>query len=315
MSYVATEITGIGDPFVYYEDGCYYMYATSSGDGIYVWKGGEPNRLEKSGLCYKKENSFGDGNFWAPEVIKRADGKYIMHFTARCRKCKGQRIGVALSDSPEGPFTDVFDGSPMFDFGYAAIDASCLADDDGKFYLYYVRDCWDNVIDGVHTSQIYAAELDETLTRFVSEPLLIATPEGEWETHEYPAACVNDVDDVIQRGERYRFLWNEGPSVIKREGRYYLTYSVNCFDSKYYAVGAAVADKPLGPFVKYGEPALSFIEGQLSGPGHNSFFTDKNGTLMSAFHCHSVYDRRNGDRRFCYCPVVFCDGKLKFLYK
>lgn len=47
-------------------------------------------------------------------------------------------------------------------------------------------------------------------------------------------------------------LWNEGPEMIKHGGRYYLTYSGNCFAGSAYSVGYAVASEPLGPFVKAG---------------------------------------------------------------
>ena len=49
----------------------------------------------------------------------------------------------------------------------------------------------------------------------------------------------------------------EGPSLLKRNGVYYLIYSANHFRSQDYAVGYATATSPLGPWKKYdGNPIL-----------------------------------------------------------
>ncbi len=315
MKYISTEITDIGDPFILCENGVYYLYATSSADGFFVWKGKNLADLKKVGFCYKKERSFGYGCFWAPEVVKRADGKYIMHFTARDRVDGRLRTGVAVASSPEGEFVDVREGKPMFDCGTDTIDASCFTDDDGKSYLYFVKDCSSNIIDGIHTSQIFVSRLSDDLTSLVGEEKLIASPWQGWESQSLPACCMTELRKNGEKQGEF-FVWNEGPSVIKNENKYYLTYSANCYDSKLYSVGAAVADSPLGPFEKRSDnPIMTYIEGEMSGPGHNSFFTDNEGKLMCAFHIHTDYHAPSGNRRFCYCPIAFTDGKLKLLYK
>lgn len=317
MKYVSTDITRIGDPFVLYENGTYYMYATHDNKGISFWKGSSPDKLKYAGICYPKEDSFGYECFWAPEVVKRADGKFIMHFTARDRKDGILRTGAAVADSPEGVFRDAVAGEAMFDIGTATIDASCLTDGDGKAYLFFVKDCSTNVINGVHTSQIFAAELSADLTKLAGEPVLIAEPSQKWETKSLPAPCMGLIEEFAQKGEKTAFLWNEGPSVIKHGGKYYLTYSANCYDSRFYSVGYAVAENPLGPYEKYeNNPVMSYIEGELSGPGHNSFFKDEKGETLCAFHAHTNYGKPSGDRRYCYCKIMFGkDGVLHLLYK
>src|SRR5687767_10678919 len=44
------------------------------------------------------------GRTWAPEVLPLTDGRWAMYYTARCTASNRQAIGVALADSPEGPF-------------------------------------------------------------------------------------------------------------------------------------------------------------------------------------------------------------------
>lgn len=72
---------------------------------------------------------------------------------------------------------------------------------------------------------------------------------------------------------------------MRRDGRYYLYYSANYFAGKEYSVGVAVADHPLGPYVKQeNNPILDYVEedGQVlvSGPGHNSFFESEMNCLQ-----------------------------------
>lgn len=294
MRFIKTNVTGIGDPFVIRQPEGYYMYATSSTEGFKVFFSADLKSWDDLGLCYRKDDSWGYKDFWAPEVVRRGDGKFVMHFTARSRLKDSLRIGVAVADSPRGPFVDP--GKPMFDLGYAVIDPSLFTDDDGKSYLYFVRDCSENVIDGVHTSQIYAAPVDDTLTALTADPVLLTTPDAAWETALSP-----------------EWRWNEGPSVIRRGNVYYMTYSVNCFDSREYSVGYATAKDPLGPFVKAAEnPVLKYAEGEYSGPGHNSFFTDSDRKLMTAFHIHTCYEAPSGDRTACIAAVALENGRLSF---
>lgn len=295
---IVTDVTDIGDPFVLNYKGVYYMYATSSKEGFKVWKSHDLKNWRDCGLCYFKEDSFGYMDFWAPEVTVRRDGKLVMHFTAKDKTSNGLRIGVAVADSPLGVFRDVYRGKPMFDLGYSVIDAHCFTDDDGKSYLYYVRDVSDNVQNGIHKSEIYVSPLSDSLTELTAEGKMVLTPSGEEETTLNPT-----------------WQWNEGPFVLKHGDRYYLNYSYNVFDSKYYSVGVAESDSPTGGFVKTNRYLLRYTP-TLSGPGHNSYFTDNDGQLWCAFHVHTRYDSPSGDRTACLAPAYFdSDGRLFVRYK
>lgn len=308
MNIVKTDITGIGDPFVLYHEGFYYMYATSASEGFNVWYGTDLKNLSLHGLCYYAPDSFGINCFWAPEVIRRYDGKFVMHFSARDKESKGLRIGVAVADSPLGPFIDVYN-KPMFDYGYSTIDATCFTDDDGNSYLYYSRDCSDNIVGGIHMSRIYGVKLDKSLTRVISDPVLLLEPVKPWETKLYTAPLASLLDEWIHKDLREYYLWNEAPYVVKRDGIYYMTYSANCFDSRYYGIGLALGKSPLGEFVKYDEPICQLIEGDTCGVGHSMFFRDDERDYI-AYHCHTDATRPSGDRRFCYSEVEIGDGKI-----
>ena len=293
---IMTDVTGIGDPFVLTVGDAYYMYATSAPDGFLYYTSKDLVNWKREGYCYKN-SSWGENCFWAPEVFFYR-GRYYLLYTARWNKNHSLRTGLAVADSPSGPFEDINDG-PLFDLGFATIDATFLLDDDGRNYLYFVRDCSENIIGGVHTSVIYGAEVDETLTKFVTEPKEISAPTEKWERTIDPKWC-----------------WNEGPAVLKANGRYYLNFSVNCFDNRNYCVGCSESLSPLGHFEKYdNNPILRYRENEFSGPGHNCLFTAKDGTLTTAFHVHTDYDKPSGNRRACFAKVRFDkDGRMVIDY-
>jgi|AGTN01.2.fsa_nt_gi Beta-xylosidase len=292
---IITSVTNIGDPYVLLDGDTYYMYATSHAAGFKVFISKNLKDWDDAGLCYF-DSTWGYKDFWAPEVIKR-NGRYYMYFTARDREKDSLRMGVAVSDSPFGRFRDI-DGNPVFDFGYAAIDGTVFTDDDGQDYLYFSRDCSENIVDGIHISELYVVKLNKDLVSYSGIPRKITTPDAPYETSD-PG-----------------WRWNEGPAMLKHRGKYYLSYSANCYNNRGYSVCYAVSDAPDGRFVKAEEnPILRYIEGKISGPGHNAYFTDRDGNLMTAFHIHTDYDNPSGDRRACFSKAGFSDGKLKIYYK
>ncbi len=288
---IKTSITGIGDPYVLLYGEKYYMYATSASDGFKYWTSENLFDWEEGGYCYK-DSPWAECDFWAPEVYAK-NGKFYMIYTARWRKNHSLRLGIAVADKPEGPFVDL-KNEPLFDYGYATIDATLFTDDDGQEYFYFVRDCSENVINGVHTSVIYCSRISPDYTSLIGEPTEISRPDLAWE---------------LEKDSEWQ--WNEGPFVIKRDGKYYLNYSGNCYASRHYSIGVSESEGPLGPFKKYSKPVLKYKENEYSGPGHNMIFKGKNGKLYTAFHVHTNYDAPSGDRKAYIAKVYFEDGKLR----
>jgi GH43 family beta-xylosidase len=293
-------IQNIGDPFVLKSGGKYYCYPTSGRDrGFKGWSSDNLVDWTDEGFIYDRElneKSWGFRQFWAPEVVEY-EGKFYMYYTARWKEKDSLRIGVAIADKPLGPFIDVYD-RPMFDFGYAAIDANILIDDDGKKYMYYSRDCSENIVNGVHTSEIYGIELGDDMITVKGEPVLLSRPEQEWE---------------MQSGRERNRLWNEGATMLKRNGVYYLMFSANFFGSRHYSVGYSTSDKPLGPFKKYeNNPVLKSDHEEISGPGHHSVTTSPDGTeLFMIYHIHTDAASGGGNRQVCIDRMGFReDGSI-----
>ncbi len=272
-------LNNIGDPFVLAADGQYFAFATSGGKPFPVWRsdslqafGGMRTALRGADWAYQ--------DFWAPEVFAWQGG-YVMLYSARRQEDQSLRVGIAFAQEPRGPYRDL--GRPLFDFGYAAIDASLFVDDDGAPYLYYARDCSENLVDGLHESHIYGVRLREDLRDTLGEPVLLTRPDRLWELHSGS------------------WLWNEGPALLAHQGRYYLFYSANFYASREYAVGYAVADHPLGPFEKPADNRLmGYLEQDgatlISGPGHNAFFMAGE-ELFTAYHTHSDPQAPSGVRQ------------------
>ena len=273
-------LSDIGDPFILPANGKYYAFATGGTVGYFVWESEDLISFGNRQKAFRRA-SWASGDYWAPEVYEH-EGQYVMFYSAR-RKADGSlRVGVALSERPEGPYEDPL-GEPLFDFGYAAIDASLYIDADGTPYLYYSRDCSENTVNGRHESHLYVVELDKTLLETAGNPVLLTVPDQPWEKHSGT------------------WRWNEGPSVINHGGLYYLYYSANYFASKEYGVGYAVAESPLGPFRKpENNQLLRYLEDDqgvlISGPGHNSFF-QAGPELFTAYHTHRYPLAPSGNRQ------------------
>ena len=293
---IRTDVVNIGDPFVVTTEDAYYMYATSFvAEGFQVWKSEDLHNWENLGVCLDLSNSWTCQDYWAPEVVYH-NGKYIMHFTARRKTDGSLRMGVAVSDTPEGPFRDVYRG-PMFDFGYAAIDGHVFIDDDGQAFFYFSKDCSENYVsENLRASQVCVCRLSDDLLRVTSEPVTLFGP-----SESYDSVVVGDQ------------AWNEGPYVLKQDGIYYMTYSANCYMTPDYCICLATAQNPMGPFCKTGAPILTCgaPEEDFSGPGHDAFFMDRDNHLKMAFHIHTYVDQPSPNRKACICDAVIQDGTIK----
>ncbi|ODM27046.1 carbohydrate-binding protein [Clostridium sp. Bc-iso-3] len=78
--------------------------------------------------------SWSSGKAWAGQCVER-NGKFYF-YVPLAKKGGGEAIGVAVSDSPTGPFVDAL-GKPLIDRGWGDIDPTVFVDDDGQAYLYW----------------------------------------------------------------------------------------------------------------------------------------------------------------------------------
>ncbi len=154
----------------------------------------------------------GSYRMWAPDCVFK-NGKYYYYFPAWATEKingKGQRIGVAISDNPYGPFVP----ETKFIEGVAGIDPNVFIDDDGTAYMYWA--------DWAKNREIYGAQLKDNMLELATVPVPIE----------------------IKGIDKHKFI--EGPFVFKRDGKIYLTfpYIPKTIEQIVYATG----DDPLGVF-------------------------------------------------------------------
>ena len=123
----------MADPHVIRVNDLYYLYATTHTRGYDVYTSPDLVNWTNRGLAFDDSRR----GVWAPDVFhhRRGDGKFYLYYTD---SAAGQRpggpkkqIGVAVADSPLGPFVD------HAVLVTNAIDAHVFQDDDGALYFYY----------------------------------------------------------------------------------------------------------------------------------------------------------------------------------
>lgn len=254
---VETPYLPIADPYVLFHEGKYYAYGTGGtveGEGFACFSSDDLVNWTRESQALSAADSYGTWGFWAPEVYYiESQKKFYLFYSAE------EHICVATADKPQGPFRQAVK-RPIWE--EKSIDTSLFIDDDGTPYLYFVRFTDGNVI--------WVAQMNDDLTSFKEETLTECVKVSEpWELSQDKPARVA-----------------EGPSVMKKNGVYYLIYSANHFESRNYGVGYATAISPMGPWKKYeGNPILQRADG-LVGTGHGAPFCDKDGNWKYIFHAH-----------------------------
>ena len=251
------------DPTIFSDNGKFYLTGTRPGSpaGFVMLestdlKAWQLSATDETGMILKKgDDTYGETGFWAPQIFK--DGSdYFMTYTA------SQHVAIASSQTVNGKYTQSTITS--IDPDVNNIDSYLFKNDDGKYYLYHVRFNKGNFI--------WVAEFNMTTGRINKQTLKqCLTKTQAWEAT--PAYESN----VIM----------EGPTVIKKDGIYYLFYSANHFQSIDYAVGYATATSPMGPWTKHaGNPIIHRSIVGENGSGHGDLFFDEQHNPFYVYHVH-----------------------------
>ena len=165
-----------------------------------------------------KDFSWAKGEAWASQVIER-DGKFYWYVTVEHKTIPGKSIGVAVSDSPVGPFKDAR-GSALItndmtteytNIAWDDIDPTVFIDDDGQAYL-----CWGN-------TQCYYARLKKNMIELDGPIMPIDLPRyteapwihkrGDWYylsyASEFPEKMCYAMSRNINGPWEYKGLLNE----------------------------------------------------------------------------------------------------------
>jgi Glycosyl hydrolases family 43 len=188
------------------------------------------------------------GRAYAAQIVRGPSGKFylyapVVHAAATTRDKFA--IGVAVADTPLGPWTDAHPQGPVVSQSYPVandiqnIDPTVLVDDDARVFLY-----WGTF------GHLTGVELERDMLTFKGTPIDVRTLSGFFEASR----------------------------IFKRNGTYYLAYAANtagpaseCTEAVYYACLAyGTAPSPLGPWT-YRGVILDPVSSTTSHPGVAEF--------------------------------------------
>ena len=292
------------DPEILYSNktGKYYIYSTTDGKPgwggykYYVYSSADLKEWKNEGVALDAKSdqiAWANGNLWAPAAIevkqKNGSYKYYLYFSARPNDNGRKQMGVAVADSPTGPFVDL--GQPLLAKNHPGcngqlIDVDVFMDPVSKKpYLY-----WGN-------SYMAGAELEPNMTKIKDETVTVMTPKG---------------------GSLRDYAYREAPYVFYRNGLYYFMWSVDDTGAANYHVAYGTSKSPLGPIEVAKDPIVLIQDPQheIYGTAHNSVI-QKPGTD----EWYIVYHRINKDyihfqpgvhREVCIDKLEFnADGTIK----
>ncbi len=271
------------DPHLSVFNGRYYLYPTT--DGFAGWSGGYYKAFSSPDLVnwtdhgvildHGPDVSWADNAAWAPAVVA-ANGRYYLYFSGGLASGNtAKHLGVAVSDSPTGPFRDAL-GRPLIrsdQYSGQMIDPMVFTDDDGRSYLYW----------GQGVARVVPLNAD--MTSFDPALVRVITPPG----------------------------YNEAPFVFKRNGIYYFMWSENDTRSEDYRVAYATGTTPLGPWTKRAIVLQKRLEAGIKGTGHHSVVRVPGTDLWHmAYHRFAVPAGDGTNRETAIDPMSFnADGTIR----
>ncbi|MGC4073999.1 MAG: family 43 glycosylhydrolase [Nibricoccus sp.] len=266
------------DPSVISYEGKYFIYATLDpwgGETLACWESTDFKNWTYRELNWPTKKACVSGTsksamIWAPSVVRAHDGRFYMYVSV------GSEVWVGAAEHPLGPWKNPLGDRPLIPFGffpeYHMIDAEAFIDDDGTAYLYWGSGLrWKN-------GRCFAVKLNSDMASWSGEAKDV-TPENYF----------------------------EGPFMIKKGGRYFLTYSQGKTVSDTYQIHYSVGDSPFGPFKEAANsPILTTDHSRnIVSPGHHAIFSIGEKAYI-AYHRHRVpYVAETAFRQLCVDVVEF----------
>lgn len=274
------------DPYLLkHSDGYYYfMGSVPSYDCIEIRRAKSINELagaETAVVWKKHESGIMSEHIWAPEM-HFINGKWYIYFAAGEKDDIWKIRPYVLECTGNDPMKDEWvelgmmqraDDDP-YSFTDFSLDATVF---EHKGRWYYI---WAEKVGGQKgISNLYIAEM-ESPNKLKTVQVLLTTPDYDW--------------------ERVDFWVNEGPAVLKRNGRIFVTFSASATGACY-CMGMMTADENadlLDPrsWEKSRYPVLCTDESKkIYGPGHNSFTVSEDGTRDLLVYHARPYEKIVGD--------------------
>ncbi len=265
------------DPWIYKHTDGYYYYTASvpAFDCIELRRAATIQELGAAVpevIWTKHDAGKMSAHIWAPE-IHYIDNKWYIHFAAGGSDENKDEVWehrmYVLENKAANPLqqTWVEKGQLKTNWESVALDATTFEHQDVRYLVWAQKD---TIVKG--NSCLYIAEMDTPFT-ISGKQIMLSKPEFEWETKGFEV--------------------NEGPAVMKKNGRIFISYSASATDSNYCMGLLTVWDTCdlLDPqsWTKSPEPVFQTNEetGQY-GPGHNCFTVSEDGSkVIMVYHSRS----------------------------
>ena len=208
-----------------------------------------------------KDFTWARDDAWAGQVIPR-NNKFYYYVPMTPKRGGDKFIGVAVSDTPEGPYRDAL-GKPLIGVDSGNIDPTVWIDDDGQAYMY-----WGN-------PQLKYVKLNPDMISFDQSTGIVSVPM----TVESFGKRNNDPKRVS--------LYEEGPWFMKRNGTYYLAYAASGIPEN---ICYATSPGATGPWTFKG--VIMPTEDTRITRHRGSSFTNQTGIVD--FKGHSYFFYHNG---------------------
>ena len=222
---------------------------------------------EVIGAVFQRRPVWATGSFWAPE-ISQYRGRFFVYYVGR-KKGGPLCVAVATAARPQGPYAD---HGPLVCQEVGSIDPFPATDENGARYLLWKED--GNSVS--RPTPIWAQRLSEDGTRLVGERRELIHNDQAWEKHP-----------TLPFGNLV-----EGPSVVRRNGWFYLFYSGNfcCGRECDYALGVARSRRLLGPWEKNPRNPILAGNDAWKCPGHGTVIEDARGRYFLLYHAYQPKD-------------------------
>lgn len=194
--------------------------------------------------------AWAERQMWAPDAARKG-GKYYLYFPAK-RKDGIFQIGVAIGDSPVGPFK----AEPEAITGSYTIDPAVFEDSDGQHYMYF-GGIWGGQLQKYRNNVFDEKNEEPADDQPALGPIVARLSEDMKSFAEAPREIkiLDEKGQPLLAGDHDRRFF-EGSWMHKYNGKYYFSYSTGDTHFLCYAVG----DNPYGPFT-YGGRILNPVIG------------------------------------------------------
>jgi hypothetical protein len=190
-----------------------------------------------------KDVAWAERQLWAPDAARK-NGKYYFYFPAK-RKDGIFQIGVAVGDSPVGPFKP----EPEAIKGSYSIDPAVFEDSDGEFYMYF-GGIWGGQLQKYRNSVYNEKNAEPADDEPALSPVIARLTDDMKEFAETPREIkiLDENGKPLLAGDHDRRFF-EASWMHKYNGQYYFSYSTGNTHFLCYATG----DNPYGPFTYRGK--------------------------------------------------------------